>query len=81
MSFLARILAPVEFAERCAGAVRYSKTLADHFGSELTLLHVVPSPPPGMAEEVYARCTAEVKESSKASLRPICPVLQRAGSW
>jgi nucleotide-binding universal stress UspA family protein len=61
MAFLARILAPVEFAERCAGAVRYAKALANHFGSELTLLHVVPSPPPGMGEEVYARGTAEAK--------------------
>jgi nucleotide-binding universal stress UspA family protein len=62
MAFLARILAPVEFAERCAGAVRYAKNLADHFGAELTLLHVVPAPPPGMTEEVYVRCTVEVKE-------------------
>lgn len=68
MGFLARILAPVEFAERCAGAVRYAKTLADQFGSELTLLHVVPSPPPGMTEEVYARCTGEVKEKLDAFL-------------
>jgi nucleotide-binding universal stress UspA family protein len=68
MGFLARILAPVEFAERCAGAVRYGKILADHFGSELTLLHVVPWPPSGMAEEVYARATAEVKEKLEAFL-------------
>jgi nucleotide-binding universal stress UspA family protein len=68
MAFLTRILAPVEFAERCAGAVRYARTLADHFGSELTLLHVVPAPPPAMAEEVYARATAEVKEKLKAFL-------------
>jgi nucleotide-binding universal stress UspA family protein len=68
MGFLARILAPVEFAERCTGAVRYAKTLAEHFGSELTLLHVVPAPPPGMAEEVYTRATAEVKEKLEAFL-------------
>jgi len=68
MAFLARILAPVEFAERCAGTVRYAKTLADQFGSELTLLHVVPPAPPGMAEEVYVRGTAEVKEKLDAFL-------------
>lgn len=68
MSFLARILAPVEFAERCAGAVRYARTLADHFDSELTLLHVVPAPPSGVAEEVYTRATAEVKEKLDAFL-------------
>jgi nucleotide-binding universal stress UspA family protein len=68
MGFLARILAPVEFAERCAGAVRYAKTVAEQFGSELTLLHVVPPPPPAMAEEVYSRATAEVKEKLDAFL-------------
>ena len=68
MGFLARILAPVEFAERCAGAVRYARTLAEHWGSELTLLHVVPSPPPGMAEEAYTRATAEVKEKLEVFL-------------
>ena len=68
MAFLARILAPVEFAERCAGTVRYAKTLADQFGSELTLLHVVLPAPPGMAEEVYVRGTAEVKEKLDAFL-------------
>jgi nucleotide-binding universal stress UspA family protein len=68
MGFLERILAPVEFAERCAGAVRYAKTLADQFESELTLLHVVPPPPPSMGEDVYARATAEVKEKLDAFL-------------
>ena len=68
MGFLGRILAPVEFAERCAGAVRYAKTVADHFGSELTLLHVVPPPPSAMAEEMYSRATAEVKEKLDAFL-------------
>jgi len=50
MGFLAKILAPVEFSQRCAGAVGYAKTLADRFGSELMLLHVVPPPPAGMAD-------------------------------
>jgi nucleotide-binding universal stress UspA family protein len=68
MPFLTRILAPVEFGERCAGGVRYAKSLADHFGSEVTLLHVVPSTPPGMGDEVYARATAEVKERLNAFL-------------
>jgi nucleotide-binding universal stress UspA family protein len=68
MGFLARILAPVEFSERCAGAVRYAKTLADRFRSELTLLHIVPPPPAGMTEEVYARGMAEVREKLNAFL-------------
>lgn len=68
MGFLAKILAPVEFSQRCAGAVGYAKTLADRFGSELMLLHVVPPPPAGMADEVYAREMAGVKEKLNAFL-------------
>jgi nucleotide-binding universal stress UspA family protein len=41
---LARILLPVDFSERSAGAARYAKSLARHFLSELTLLHVLTPP-------------------------------------
>ena len=44
MPDLARILLPVDFSERSAGAARYAKSLAQHFGSELTLLHVLTPP-------------------------------------
>jgi nucleotide-binding universal stress UspA family protein len=60
MGFLGRILAPVEFSERCAGAVHYAKAVADHFGAELILLHVVPPAPPSeIPEELYDRRAAE----------------------
>jgi nucleotide-binding universal stress UspA family protein len=44
MPSLDRILLPVDFSGRCQGAVRYAEALAAQFGSELTLLHVLPPP-------------------------------------
>ena len=61
MKFLARILAPVDFSERCAGAARYGGALARHFQSELILLHVFPPAPPELSEEGYQRTTAELE--------------------
>lgn len=43
-----KILVPVDFSDRCAGAVRYASSLARHYGSEVTLLHVVPNPVYGL---------------------------------
>ncbi|MGH9630800.1 MAG: universal stress protein [Bryobacteraceae bacterium] len=36
-----RILVPIDLSERSAGAVRYARTIGEHFRSELTLLHVL----------------------------------------
>src|ERR1035438_8823524 len=44
MDSFARILLPVDFSERSAGAVHCARSLACHFGSELTLLHVLVPP-------------------------------------
>jgi len=41
---ISRILAPVEFSDRCRAAVRYGTSLARQFGSELVLLHVMVPP-------------------------------------
>jgi len=38
---VSRILVPVAFSERCKGAAQYAGALAQHFHSELVLLHVV----------------------------------------
>ena len=38
---LARILVPLDFSERCVGAIRYAEALAAQAGSEITLLHVL----------------------------------------
>ena len=45
MNALAKIVAPVDFSERSAGALRYAALLACHFHSELVLLHVFTPPP------------------------------------
>jgi nucleotide-binding universal stress UspA family protein len=66
---LAKILAPVDFSERSAGAVRYAALLARHFASELTLLHVFAPPqlefgdaagPDSMLSELYRNRAREV---------------------
>lgn len=44
MFSLAKIVLPVDFSERSAGAARYVEALAARFGSEVILLHVVPPP-------------------------------------
>lgn len=44
MLSLARILLPVDFSGRSRGAARYADVFGGHFGSEVTLLHVVPPP-------------------------------------
>jgi nucleotide-binding universal stress UspA family protein len=44
MPSLTKILLPVDFSERCVGAVRYAEVLAARFGSAITLLHVLPPP-------------------------------------
>jgi nucleotide-binding universal stress UspA family protein len=43
MLSLPRILAPIDFSERSPGAARYAGSLACHFHSELTLMHVIDS--------------------------------------
>jgi len=69
MESLARIVAPVDFSERSAGAVRCATVLARHFRSELSLLHVFLAPPlefgstagpRSVLEEVYRSREAEV---------------------
>ena len=45
METLEKIVAPIDFSERSAGAVRYAELLARHFQSELTLVHVFTPPP------------------------------------
>jgi len=41
MFSLDKLLVPIDFSERCLGAARYAISLAEHFQSEMTLLHVV----------------------------------------
>jgi len=46
---LSSILLPVDFSERAVGAARYASSLAHHFHSTLTLLHVLPTVQYGVA--------------------------------
>lgn len=41
---LSHILVPIDFSERCRGAVLYAEALQRQFGSAVTLLHVLPPP-------------------------------------
>lgn len=45
MLSLAKILLPVDLTGRCIGEARYAVPLAEHFNSEITLLHVLSSYP------------------------------------
>jgi nucleotide-binding universal stress UspA family protein len=44
MGSLSRILLPVDFSERSVAAAHYARSLAEYFGSELLLLHVLTPP-------------------------------------
>src|SRR5215471_7125709 len=41
MSAISKILLPVDFSPRGAGAARYAAALAHHFNAEVTMLHVL----------------------------------------
>ena len=59
---ISRILAPVEFSDRCRGAACYGLALARHFQAELTLLNVVTPPYVGYGD-VGAYCSTDYFES------------------
>lgn len=42
---ISKIVLPVDFSQRSPGAARYAKALARHFDAEVSILHVVASPP------------------------------------
>jgi nucleotide-binding universal stress UspA family protein len=44
MFAMKRILTPVDFSQRSIGAARYAEALAERFGAEVVLLHVLPPP-------------------------------------
>jgi nucleotide-binding universal stress UspA family protein len=75
MPTLNRILLPVDFSERSAGAARYARSLAHHFQSEVIALHVL-TPPHyefgaleiggSMLTELYMNRSAQVATELKA---------------
>lgn len=85
MFSLERILAPVDFSERAVGAARYVEALAEHFASEVTLLHVLPPPHYEFSSmevggtvltELYETRTAQVQTEFDAFLKEELPRLQ-----
>ncbi len=51
-----RILAPIDFSERSLEELRWATRMANIFGAELIILHVVPPPKkPVQAERIDGR--------------------------
>jgi nucleotide-binding universal stress UspA family protein len=78
MPSLSRILVPVDFSSRSAGAVYYGEALAARFGSEVTLLHVLPPPHyefsalevgGSVLNELFATRSAQVRQELDNFLR------------
>jgi nucleotide-binding universal stress UspA family protein len=44
MFSIAKVLLPIDFSERSAGGAHYARALARQFGSEVTVMHVMPIP-------------------------------------
>src|ERR1035441_6596015 len=66
MHSLAKILLPVDFSERSSLAVRYARDLALHFGSELTLAHVLPPLHSEVGMEIAGSMLVDVYRSRTA---------------
>jgi len=70
MFSLKRILAPVDLSDRAVGALRYARTIAAHFDSELVLLHVLPPPQYEFASmEVGGEVLSELFEARADQVR------------
>jgi nucleotide-binding universal stress UspA family protein len=70
MTKISRILLPVDFSERCLGMTHYARALAEKYGAEIILLHVINpvfvAPEVGMAPAaVIATPRWLIKEKSK----------------
>jgi nucleotide-binding universal stress UspA family protein len=71
---LKKILLPIDFSERCLGGARYAIPLAEHFHSELTLLHVI-SPMDYLSPEVQTLNEDRRKKASKELDDFLCAAL------
>jgi nucleotide-binding universal stress UspA family protein len=74
MFSLAKILLPIDFSERCIGGARYAIPLAEHFHSELTLLHVI-SPIDYPSPQLQAFNADRREKASKALDDFLCAAL------
>jgi nucleotide-binding universal stress UspA family protein len=71
---LKKILLPIDFSERCLGGARYAIPLAEHFHSELTLLHAI-SPMDYLSPEVQTLNEDRRKKASKELDDFLCAAL------
>jgi nucleotide-binding universal stress UspA family protein len=71
MQSLSKLLVPIDFSDRSVGAARYARMLAEHYGSEILLVHVVVPPHyefgsleigGSMLTELYTARTAQVEK-------------------
>jgi nucleotide-binding universal stress UspA family protein len=60
---LTRILVPTDFSDTSAAAVKYGVALADAFGAQLHLLHVVEEPVPWQMAAEVAMVSAPVDDA------------------
>ena len=70
---LDRILVPVDFSDSSTSAQKYGVALAERFGSEIHLIHVLQdlvalSPEPGLSFPPPGEYLQELMESAKRSL-------------
>jgi nucleotide-binding universal stress UspA family protein len=63
-----RILVPVDFSERCAGAVRYAEALQQLFDIRITLLNIVPPPQYDFGAMEMAASVLEEQMRNQSSL-------------
>jgi universal stress protein A len=74
---LKKILVPVDFSACSRKALEYAIPLAEQFGAELTLLHVLPSSPPvpelGPVDVVGIDDATQELEALQASVRTAVP--------
>jgi nucleotide-binding universal stress UspA family protein len=70
---LARILAPVDFSDRCRRATRDAELLARRFGSVVVLLHAVApvAIPFGPAEAMAYTTTADISREQMDQMAPV----------
>jgi len=78
---ISKILLPTDFSDRCIGALRYAKLLADHFQSEITLLHVMPAiteePVPDFGGAILSRLLDARRAEAQKQLECLpCPGLE-----
>jgi nucleotide-binding universal stress UspA family protein len=85
MFSLSKIILPVDFSERSFGAARYAEALADHYGSVIHMVHVVPplhyefaamEGSAGMLNELYSSRMETLDEQLQVFLKAELPGLK-----